>query len=386
MNRRTIAVLSAGRSDFGRYRPVLRALAKRKGVIVRLFPGGSHFSDIFGNSISEIIAAGFDWEPCLEDVAANGAPESVGGTIGRGAELLAKAFAAARPDLLVVLGDRFEMLSGAAAALGFNIPIAHIHGGAVTEGAIDELVRHALTKMSHLHLVSCEQSARRVRQMGEEAWRVTVTGAPGLDELKELASLGLAKTSERIGLDLRSPTLVICYHPVTLEVDRTGEQMENMLAAVAATGLQAVLTYPNADHGNSVIIESLEAFAAANPDNVRLLKNAGTNLFASLLSHAAVLVGNSSSAIVEAPAFELSAVNIGTRQDGKVKAENVIDVGYGRDEIGKGIEKARSLNFRESLKGLKNPYGDGRAGERIADILAAIPLDDRLLRKKFIDL
>ena len=386
MDQRTIAVLSAGRSDFGRYRPVLRALAKKENVIIRLYPGGSHFSDTFGNSISEIIAAGFDWQSGLENAVANGAPESVGETIGLGAGMLAQAFAAARPDLLVVLGDRFEMLSAAVAALGFNIPIAHIHGGAVTEGAIDELVRHALTKMSHLHLVSCDEYAGRVRQMGEEAWRVTVTGAPGLDELKELASLGLAETSDRVGLDLRSPTIVVCYHPVTLEVDRTGGQTKNLLAAVAATGLQAVLTYPNADQGNSVIIEALEAFAAANPDTVRLIKNAGTDLFISLLSHAAVLVGNSSSGIVEAPAFELPVVNIGSRQDGKVKAKNVIDVADSQEAIGGGIEKALGAGFKESLKGLKNPYGDGRAGERIADILAAIPIDDRLLRKKFIDL
>lgn len=383
---RKIAVLTVGRSDFSRYRPVLKALRDLPQIQLRLLATGGHFSPTFGDSWREITESGFSFEPGLESMLASDSAASVGKAIGLGTLSLAQSFAADRPDLLVVLGDRYEMLSGVSAALGFGLPVVHIHGGAVTEGAIDELVRHALTKMSHLHLVSTEEYAQRVRQMGEEAWRVQVVGAPGLDELPDLASLSRAELSQRFGLDLSGPFILFSYHPVTLELKDLDAQIDSALAALNATGLPVVLTYPNADSGHQTIITKLEAYAVAHGDRAVTVANAGGNAYVSLMAHAAAMMGNSSSGLVESPSFKLPVVNIGTRQDGKIKPANVIDTGDGGESVAQGLTTALDPAFRRGLADLVNPYGDGRAGQRIAAILADLDISPRLLRKKFIDL
>lgn len=382
---RTIAVLTVGRSDFGRYRPVLRVLSEDSRVRLRLLASGGHFAPAFGNTFHEIGASGFSFEPGLEMTLAADTPTAVGKAIGLGTIALSQSFAVQRPDLLVLLGDRYEMLAGANAALGFNLPVVHLHGGAVTEGAIDELVRHALTKMSHYHLVSTEEYAARLRQMGEEDWRVQVTGAPGLDELAELATLDRAQLAGRVGLDLADDFLLVSFHPVTLELPALRAQLASLQEVLAQTKLPVVWTYPNADPGCHDVIAAIDAFAAAHPGRAAGLPNAGTTLYASLMAHAAAMIGNSSSGLVEAPTFRLPVVNIGTRQDGKIKAANVIDCGTGAGDIAAALARALDPGFRRSLSGLVNPYGDGRAGPRIAEILATLPIDGRLLRKRFVD-
>jgi UDP-N-acetylglucosamine 2-epimerase (non-hydrolysing) len=382
---RKIAVLTVGRSDFSRYLPVLRGLDREPGVDLRLLATGGHFSPVYGETWREIVAAGFSFEPGLESTLACDTPVGVGKGIGVATMALAQSFARDRPDLLVLLGDRYEMLAGANAALGFSLPMVHIHGGAVTEGAIDELVRHALTKMSHYHLVSTEAYARRVRQMGEEAWRVEVVGAPGLDDLTNLASLSRAELAAQTGLDLDAGFLLLSYHPVTLELGQTRAQIAALLDVVAASPLPCVITYPNADPGSQDVIAALKTHAAAFPKRTHVFANAGGRVYTSLMAQATVMIGNSSSGLVEAPSFRLPVVNIGTRQDGKIKAANVIDCGYAATDIAAALERAASSAFRDSLRRLINPYGDGHAGLRIAGILAALPLDDRLLRKRFAD-
>ena len=381
---RQIAVLTVGRSDFGRYLPVLRSLDKKKDVKLRLIASGAHFSSEFGNTISEIKDSGLRWEPGYHEALASDEPKNVGLAIGRGTAYLTNLFANNRPDLVVVLGDRFEMLSGANAAMGFNIPVVHIHGGAVTEGAIDELTRHALTKMSHVHMVSCEPYAQRVRQMGEEDWRIHVTGAPGLDNLLDIGSMAVDSLSAEVELDISRPSILACYHPVTVEPGQAGSQVANMLSAIETIGLQVILTYPNIDPGHRPIVEAIEEFASRDPKHRVLLKNAGHEIFSSLLRNVDALIGNSSSGIVEAASFKLPVVNIGTRQDGKVRAKNVIDVNYNLDDIESGLSQALSFKFKNSLSDLINPYGDGNAGPRIANIIASQALDARLLRKKFV--
>ncbi|MBL8492348.1 MAG: UDP-N-acetylglucosamine 2-epimerase (hydrolyzing), partial [Rhodocyclaceae bacterium] len=295
-------------------------------------------------------------------------------------------FARRRPDLLVLLGDRSEMLAPAVAALPWNIPLAHLYGGKVTEGAIDERVRHALTKMAHLHFVSCRTYADRVRQMGEEAWRVFDVGLAGLDRIHRHPRAERAALCAELGLDPGSPFLLATFHPVTLEPAAQDGQVAAFLEALEASGLAVVVTYPNADAGNARIAAALEEFARRRPERVRLLRHAGTRLYFDLLAQAAAMVGNSSSGVSEAPSFRLPVVNIGTRQDGAVKAANVIDVGYGAGDILAGIRRATSAAFREGLRDLRNPYGAGDASRRIVAALRDIPLDDRLLRKKFVDL
>ena len=350
-----------------------------------LLAGGRHEDPKFGYTADEIRESGFHWVPGLGISEPSDSPAAVGQAIAKGTRLLAEHFEGDCPDLLVLMGDRYEMLCGANASLGFSMPLAHIHGGAVTEGAIDELVRHALTKMSHLHFVSCDLYGRRLVQMGEEPWRVHVTGAPGLDAIENAPMLSSTEVSDAIGMDAGLPTLLVCYHPVTAEPGATEAGIASLMQALENIDHQIVITYPNADLGHEIIIEKISEFAKQHRHRVCLSKNLGNPLFISLLSKTAAIIGNSSSGIVEAPSFRVPTVNIGTRQEGKVRAASIIDTGYGEDEIEAGIALALRPEFKEKLRDMKNPYGDGKAAPRIVEILERIELDATLLRKKFCD-
>ena len=384
--RRSIAVVTVGRSDFGLYESVLEHIRSDAELELRLMVSGAHFDPRFGPTVREIEAGGYGYEPGLAMHPETDDPAGVSMALGHGVQAFARAFGARRPDLLVLLGDRVEMLAPALAALPFNIPQAHLYGGKVTEGAIDERVRHALTKMSHLHFVSCEDYAERVRQMGEEPWRVFNFGSPGLDRIHGQPRASREELCKELDLDPGQPFLLATFHPVTLEPKEQDHQVTALLLALEQSGFAVVATYPNADAGGLRIVAALEAFAAGHPQRVRLLRNAGSQRYADLMAHAAAMVGNSSSGVGEAPSFELPVVNIGSRQDGAIKAANVLDVGYAAEDVLAGIRCAMEGSFRAGLRGLRNPYGDGNAGQRIAAVLRDIPLDDRLLRKKFVDL
>lgn len=386
MAKRSIAVVTVARSDFGLYEPLLGRLRADPAVELRLLVGGSHFDPAFGPTVREIEEKGYAFEPGLALPAGADTPAAVAAALGAGVAAFARAFTARRPDLLVVLGDRTEMLCAPLAALPFNIPIAHLYGGKISEGAVDELVRHALTKMSHLHFVTSAAHARRVRQMGEEAWRVHDYGSPGLDRLHEHPRAPREETCRAFGLDPARPFLLVTFHPVTLEPGERAAQMAALTEALSGYDGQFLLTYPNADAGHGEIIAALEAFAARRPRDARLVKNAGARRYFDLMAAAAAMVGNSSSGIGEAPSFELPAVNVGTRQAGFERAANVIDAPCEAGAIASAIRRATDPAFRAGLRGLRNPYGDGHSSERIAATLRDMPLDDRLLRKKFVDL
>ena len=383
--RRSIAAVTTSRADFGLFEPVLQRIRTDAALELRLMPSGAHFSPLYGRTVSELEALGLDYERGLEMRLDSDTPEAVSKSLGVGVLAFAQAFSGQRPDLLLVIGDRIEMLCAAFAAIPYNIPIAHLYGGKVSEGAIDELARHALTKMSHLHFVTTETHARRVMQMGEEPWRVFNFGSPGLDRMHEHPRTPRPQLCGDLGLAADKPFLLVTFHPVTLEPGERRAQIAALMSALERADSQVVLTYPNADAGSSEIIEALERFAAARPQTVKLLKNAGGRTYFDLMASAAAMVGNSSSGIAEAPSFELPVVNIGTRQAGFERAANVVDVGYGADEIVAGIERATSAEFKAGLRGLENPYGDGHSSERIVAELRAVALDDRLLRKKFVD-
>jgi len=384
--KRSIAVVTVARSDFGLYEPVLEKIKADRALELRLMASGAHFEEKFGPTIREIESKGYEYERGLEMPAASDVPADIAKSLGAGVAAFARAFAARRPDILMVLGDRLEMLCAPVAALPFNIPFAHLYGGKVSEGAVDELVRHALTKMSHLHFVASERHAQRVRQMGEEPWRVLNYGSPSLDRIHSRPRASRAEACARTGLEPSRPFVLVTFHPVTLEPEKRGAQIESLLRALSGYEQQIVLTYPNADAGHTEIISAFHRFADAHRARVHVLKNAGADLWFDLMSCAAAMIGNSSSGIAEAPSFELPVVNIGTRQAGFERAANVIDTGYDADEIIAAIRRATSAEFRAGLKGLKNPYGDGHASEHIVETLRTIALDDRLLRKKFIDL
>ena len=378
---RTIAVVTVARSDWGHLTSVLNELRAASDVRLLLFVGGMHLSDAFGRTVELIEREGWPIAERIEMLEPSDAPEAIAASIGRGVAGFGRAYARHRPDVVVVLGDRFEMLSAAAAALPFVLPVAHLHGGEVTEGAIDNQIRHAITKCAHLHFVSAEPHARRIAAMGEEPWRIHDVGAPGLDRIRTTRLLSRDELSRRLDLAPDDRWLMVTYHPATLEYQDTARHTDELLAALEKVDATCVVTYPNADTAGRTIIARLEEFAGRH-DRVRLARSLGDDVYLSLLRHADAMVGNSSSGLIEAPSFELPVVNVGGRQAGRLRAANVIDVGPDRDEILTGIDAALTPVFRAGLSGMKNPYGDGRAAERIVRVLRTVELGPTLTRKR----
>ncbi len=379
---RRICVVTTSRADYGIYRPVLREITQRPELELRLLITGSHLSSQFGMTVEEIEADGYDTSGRVEWLLSADTPAAIVKSTGHAMEGFADYYAAARPDLLLVLGDRYEMHAAVTAAVPFLIPVTHIHGGELTEGAIDDALRHSITKLSHLHFPATQLYANRIAQMGEESWRITISGAPSLDNLRTFNPLGDAELSERVGLDIRQPFLLATYHPVTLENENIEGKFEQMLSVLAKVNLPIVFTYPNADAGSNRIVSRLEAYAAQSP-RTRVFRSLGSHVYFSLMNRAAAVVGNSSSGIIEAASFRLPVVNIGNRQAGRVRPANVIDVGESQGEIEAGLERALDPEFRNSLAALHNPYGDGHAAEKIVDKLQSVELGQRLLKKHF---
>jgi UDP-hydrolysing UDP-N-acetyl-D-glucosamine 2-epimerase len=382
---RTVGAVTAARSDFGIYRPILRRIQSDPDLDLSLIVTGTHLSARFGMTVQAIEEEGFFVHERVDILEPSDAPDGISRSIGRGVIGFAEVYGRSRPDILLIVGDRYEMLAAVVASLPFKIPVAHVHGGESTEGAIDEAIRHSITKMAHLHFASTDEYARRIVQMGEEPWRVTTSGAPGLDNLYELQLMTLEEIEEEYSIRIESPPLLVTYHPVTLEYERTDDQMAELLSALDDTGLPIVFTYPNADTGNSVIAGMIEAFVARSP-TASLVVSLGTRGYFSLMSHALAMVGNSSSGIIEAASFRLPVVNVGSRQAGRLRGANVIDVGCERGAILDGVRRATSPEFKESLADTVNLYGDGGAAERIVDRLRSESFDDRLLVKRFHDL
>ena len=382
---RTVGIVTVARSDYGHLVPVMEALHATPGITLQLFVAGAHLSPRFGRTVKAIEADGWPITDRIKTTCPSDAAADVAAGAGVGVAGFARAFVSARPDLIVVLGDRIEMLAAAVAALPLAIPVAHLHGGEVTEGAIDEQARHAITKLAHLHFPAAEPYARRIRQMGEEPWRVHCVGAPGLDRFARLAAVPREELARRIGLPLRRPTLLVTFHPVTLEPGQADAHSAELAAALEMVDGDVVITYPGADAAHDTVIRRLERLAATRP-GTRMVPVLGEDGYGALLREADVMVGNSSSGLIEAPSFGLPVVNVGIRQQGRLRAANVIDVGHGRGEIAAGIRRALAPGFRESLRGLVNPYGDGHAAPRIAQVLASIEFGPRLIRKRFVDL
>lgn len=382
---KTIGVVSVARSDFGIYRPLLRRIQSDADLQLRLYVAGSHLAPEFGLTVREIESEGFSIFRRIETLLASDSPEGIAKSMALGTAGFAQAFSADRPDLLVVLGDRFDMYPAALAALPYKLPVAHIHGGELTAGAIDDALRHSMTKLSHLHFVSTEEYARRVRQLGEEPWRITVSGALGLDNLRDIKLLSRDEVEQRWKLRLGIPFLLATYHPVTLEYEQAETQTREFLRALEAIQMPAVVTLPNADTNGRIIIQLLREFAAAHP-RIQIVDSLGTQGYFSLMGLAAAMVGNSSSGILEAASFKLPVVNIGTRQLGRCRSRNVIDCGYGHEEIGRALRKALDGEFRRGLLDLANPYRMNRpAADIIVDRIHTTPLDARLTRKAFVD-
>jgi UDP-N-acetylglucosamine 2-epimerase (non-hydrolysing)/GDP/UDP-N,N'-diacetylbacillosamine 2-epimerase (hydrolysing) len=377
--RRRIGVVTTSRADYSHLYWPLRELAACPSVELGVFVLGAHLSPEFGMTIQEIERDGFPIRARIECLLSSDTDTGMAKTIGLAILGLADALTSWRPDLLLLIADRYEMLAPASAALALRIPIAHIEGGEVSLGAIDDQVRNALTKLAHIHFTSTESARRRVIAMGEEPWRVHRAGAPSLDHLRHTTLLDRAALEAGLGIALLAPTLVVAWHPATILRD-TNAEADAFFDALAQAPGQLVFVYPNSDAGSHSLIERAKALSAKRA-NTHVFVNLDPTTYFSLLSHASALIGNSSSGIMEAASLALPVVNVGMRQEGRERAANVVDVPAEAAAIRAAILRALSTGFRETLTGMVNPYGDGNAAITIARVLASAPLD-RLLVKQ----
>jgi UDP-N-acetylglucosamine 2-epimerase (non-hydrolysing)/GDP/UDP-N,N'-diacetylbacillosamine 2-epimerase (hydrolysing) len=378
--KRTIAVVTSSRADYSHLYWPLHDLARHEEVDLKLIVLGAHLSPQFGETVKEIEKDGIPISARLECLLSSDTDVGMAKTLGVAVLSLADLLGQMRPDLLLLIADRYEMLAPAAVALTLRIPIAHIEGGEISEGAIDDAVRNALTKMSHIHFTSTEGARDRVVAMGEEPWRVHHAGAPSLDHLRRSRLWSLHELQERLGLDLERPTVVVAYHPVTIMRDTT-QEADSLFAALRQVDAQILFCYPNADAGSHALLERTRSFVSTRSD-ARVYVNLESVTYWSLLRHVALLIGNSSSGIMEAASFALPVVNVGFRQKGRERARNVLDAEPEPKAILTGITAAMSLEFRESLAGMTNPYGNGHASEKIVQVLTTVALSEELIVKR----
>ena len=378
--KKTIAVVTTSRADYSHLYWPLKDLQAHPGVDLRVIVLAGHLSPEFGTTVREIEAEGFPIAAKLECLLSSDTDVGMAKSIGVGVLALADTLGQMRPDLLLLIADRYEMLAPASVALALRIPIAHIEGGEISEGAIDDAVRNALTKMSHIHFTSTEVARQRVISMGEEAWRVHRAGAPSLDHLRRSRLLTRQELEQKLNLDLAQSTAVIAYHPVTILRDTTSEA-NALFAALEQLPDQLVFCYPNVDAGSRALIDRTEAFLSRRGRG-RLFVNLPATTYWSLLQHVQLMIGNSSSGIMESGSFALPTVNVGIRQQGRERPANVLDALPTCESILSKIEEARSPAFRQSIDGMTNPYGDGHAAERIVKVLTTLPPSEHLLLKR----
>jgi UDP-N-acetylglucosamine 2-epimerase (non-hydrolysing)/GDP/UDP-N,N'-diacetylbacillosamine 2-epimerase (hydrolysing) len=369
--KRRIAAITSSRADFSHLYWPLRELAARPEIDLKIVAMGPHLSPEFGHTAAEIEKAGFAIDARIECLLSSDSDVGMAKTIGVAALGLADCLGQMRPDLLLLIADRYEMLAPASVALALRIPIAHIEGGEISEGAIDDAVRNALTKLSHVHFTSTEQARARVIAMGEEEWRVHRAGAPSLDHLRRSALLDPIAGQ---------PAVIVAYHPTTIARD-TIREADALFTALKSVEGQLVFCYPNADAGSRALIARAREFLARR-GNGQVFVNLDPVAYWSLLRGAEFLLGNSSSGIMEAASFGIPAVNVGIRQRGREHGRNVLNADATVDSILACVAKAADPIFRASLAGMENPYGDGHASERIAAVLASVPLGEELLIKR----
>lgn len=381
-----ICVVTGTRADYGPLVPAMRAIQADPDLQLQVAVTGMHLSEAFGLTYKAIEADGFTIDAkvkILQD-GDDSAP-AVARAVGRGFQGFADAFTQLKPDFVMVLGDRFELLAAAGTALILRIPIVHLCGGDVTEGAFDEAIRHAITKMAAVHFVSNEESAKRVRQLGENPAHVHVTGNPALDDVADFTPMERAELEAFLDFKLRETNLLVTFHPVTLEKRSSLELLDELLDALARldpASFGVIITLPNADTEGLSLIKRIEQFADEH-ENVCARSSLGQRGYYSAIAHCDAVVGNSSSGLYEAPSFKTPTVNIGDREKGRIRASSVIDVAGGAEAIYGAIQKALTLDCSGAL----NPYGDGHASARIVTALKGLdPADPALIKKAFFDL
>jgi UDP-hydrolysing UDP-N-acetyl-D-glucosamine 2-epimerase len=375
-----IAVVTTSRADAGHLHWILKDLAAHPQVDLRIISMGAHLSPEFGHTGRKLEEKGMAPHVAIECLLSSDTDIGMAKTIGVATLGLADALGEMRPDIILLTADRYEMLAPATVALALRIPIAHIEGGEISEGAIDDAVRNAITKMAHLHFACTQNARQRIIGMGEEPWRVHFAGSPSLDQLRRNRLLTRTQVERHLNVPITGKTIVVVHHPVTLLRDTTRESTA-LFAALSKVDANFIFVYPNADSGSRTLIGRTKKFLAQHPAS-HLLVNLDHRLYLSLLHHSAALVGNSSSGIIEAASLGLPVVNIGIRQKGRDHAANVLDVPASSPAIRAAIARARSPKFRKSTQHLENPYGNGHASERIVKLLTNLPHRDTLLFKQ----
>lgn len=384
MNRK-ICVVTGSRAEYGLLRGVMQGIKDDSSLCLQVIATGMHLSPEFGLTYREIDDDGFRIDRKVELLLSSDTSVGITKSIGLGMIGFADALSELKPDLLVILGDRFELLAAASAALVARIPIAHIHGGEKTEGAFDDAIRHSLTKMSHLHFVAAEEYRRRVIQLGENPGSVFLVGGVGVDSIKRLKLLDRKALEEALSFKFGSRNLLVTFHPVTLEHATAARQMEELLRALdRLPDTKIIFTLPNADTGGRVLIPMIAGFVEQHPSAV-MFKSLGQLRYLSCLQYVDAVVGNSSSGLLEAPTFRKGTVNIGDRQAGRLRADSVIDCEPTQEDISAALSKLYSADFQQSLVDVVNPYGEGGASLKIVEEISRVPLEG-LVRKTFFDI
>ncbi len=379
--KRKITVITGTRSEYGLLYPVMRAIQNHHELELSVIATGMHLSREHGYTVDEIKKDGFIINATVDMLMSGDTGASMAKSLGKGIIGITEAIEKMRPDIVLVLGDRDEPFAGSVAAAHMNIPVAHIHGGDITEGCIDESIRHSITKFAHIHFPATEESADRIRKMGEETWRIYTVGAPGLDTILNKELIPKEQLMKKYSLRPGEPLLLAVQHSVNLQPEKAAEQIRITLEALNDLKIQAILVYPNSDAGGRSMIEVIKEYE--HLPFLHIFKSLPHIEFISLMNIANALVGNSSSGIIEAPSFHLPAVNIGIRQEVRQHTCNLINVPHDKLKIIEAIKMALyDETFKKKVSSCINPYGDGKAGIRIADVLAKIGINQKLLQKK----
>jgi len=383
---RRVCIITGARADYGHLSSIMTAVQQHADLTLQTIVTGQHLDSRFGETWKVIAEDGFGIDDKVDLQLGEDTPLETARAVGRGVSLIAESLERLSPDIVLVLGDRFEILAAAQAALLLNIPVAHVHGGEITEGAMDDAIRHAITKMARLHFCAAEPYAARVRQMGEIPSQVFNFGSPGLDQLSTLEFLTRDELASDLGVDLSGQLFVITYHPVTLHLDQ-GEAAVGELISALETFDQAAIVFTgvNSDPGHKVISDAIAGFVAQNPTRRIMVNSLGQCRYLSAAREAEVIIGNSSSGLIEAPALGVPTVNIGDRQKGRLRGQSIIDCGDDRDGIVAAITAALNPAFKAQAQQADPPYGRGGAAAQIVDVLARVDLG-QLSTKPFHDI
>lgn len=376
---RKILYISGTRADYGLMRNTLYCIKNSSKLELEIAATGMHLMPEFGRTIKEIRKDKFKIH-MIEEAYKKDDKFSMADFAGALIQKLTKKIMRIKPDIILLLGDRAEMLAGAVVGAYLALPVAHIHGGDIS-CTVDEMVRHAVTKLSHIHFAASKKSAERIIKMGEEEWRVFTVGAPGLDSIISDRIVSKDKIAKKYNINLNNPLLLVVQHPAGDDAKETKAQMKTTMEAIKKIGYQTIVIYPNADFGGRAMINVIENYRKV--PSIQIYKNIPRLEYLSLMNIAGVLIGNSSSGIIESLSFKLPVINIGNRQEGRQRGSNVIDVDYNKEDIVKAVERILfNKKFRIKINKCSNPYKKGLAGENISNILGKIKIDNKLLSKK----